>query len=193
MRFTAAELATLRANLGLPADADVTEIKAAVLGRPPATAPVGNLNPEDAPRPGEDWAEWGHRTGRYGADRVPFWRAQLNAAARHPGGQARMQAAIAAMVPVLADQRQAQNAGPWARDEYGRLTGQHNQAYHTSDTPLSDELHRAVYGPSQEERHREEDLQAEAELSAVIQAEHEAAATAPAPDDFNHLFQPPRD
>jgi len=116
-------------------------------------------------------------SGRFSPDRRQFWE---NRFAEDPVGTGET---LASLHPVFAEEREAERRGIAAAAATYRRES-------VSDTPLLDELDEAVYGPSVEARRRREDLQAEAELRATIDAEEQRAVEASAftDDELNRLF-----
>lgn len=136
-------------------------------------------------RPGETWAQWGARTGRYGADRVAFWQGQLDAEQRviaAGGGSdrlSRVEAAIRELYPAMRDLDA--DAPPFTINAAGRTVYAGSTA-----TSRLDELHTALWGEQPEVRHARQDAEAEAELSAMDAADRVNAASATVWSDAEH-------
>jgi hypothetical protein len=139
---------------------------------------------DDKPKPGEDIVEWGVRTGRFRAERAGFWRSQmahekrvLAASGTKITGPTPVERAIESLFPVFAEP--AQPSGIWVTSPNGnptpRINASGTPAYATSDTPLLDELDRAMFGPTPEQRRREEDLAVEQSLREALEAERATA------------------
>ncbi len=138
----------------------------------PAGAPV---HASAELQPGEDIAEWGYRTGRYPASRIPFWRDQLAGERRQvmasgtdPGGS-EIAEVIRSLAPVLAEVRASASR---------------------SATPHLDALDRALFGPTREQREREEDLAAERELATIDERQRVLASTGLTNEEYVDLFGP---
>ncbi|HEV8174344.1 MAG TPA: hypothetical protein VGP91_11925 [Actinoplanes sp.] len=162
-------------------------------------------------REDEDWAQWGYRTGRYSADRIPFWQEQLDNERRQvraSGGDptvSQVAGTIASMYPAFAPGMSA--LGPPADDDDDEYRGTAQRvlaaagldpytgrprrttaAGARSETPLLDELDLAVKGPTREQRWRAQDVQAEAELREQLERERVTASGGLTDAEYRALF-----
>ena len=167
MAFSEAFLVEVRNKLGVAADADGPTIMAALdrrlheLAYPPAPAPA---TPAPVEQPGasgghSDVVAWAVSTGRISPARAEFWAAQVADEKAHNGSTAQTERTLHSLHPV-----------------YDAAQGR--PALSASATPLSDDLDRQMFGPTQAERERAEDLAAEAELAEVVERERAEAAAA---------------
>lgn len=148
--------------------------------------------PPSGPWGDQDPVTWARATGRLTARSEAFWRSQL---ASDPVETAKT---LQTLAPVLAeDTTRELQSGVWETDQDGHAVLRGTYAPSgppLSDTPLLDELDRKVFGPSQAEREREQDLAAEASLREQIRAEQEKAAADASidPSAWDDLFGPGR-
>ena len=121
-----------------------------------------------------DIVNWGVSTGRYSPARAQFWARAAAEERRKTGSSAQTEAAIRSLHPVyeVPEDRTAPSS-PWTRDpESGHMVlASGTRPAPGEGTPLLDDLDRAMYGPTIEERHRAEDLAAEAALAEEIERE----------------------
>jgi hypothetical protein len=126
-----------------------------------------------------DIVAWGVETGRYSPARAAFWAKAAEDERRRTGSASQTEAAIRSLHPVYeVPQAQTGRASVWTDDGSGHpvlASGTAPGAEDFSETPLLDELDRAVFGPSQDERYRAEDLAAEAALAEAIERERNEA------------------
>ena len=153
----------------------------------------------DERRPGESWAQWGARTGRYRPDRIEYWEGRLDDAryervaasagvwqdddeddADDLGGVVEL---IRSMTPVYASA--------------GILAASADTAW-PSETPLLDAEDRALSYPGsgqwnrfQPDREREQDRAAEASIIAQREAEEDAVANGLTDEEYDALFERP--
>lgn len=124
----------------------------------PTRAVAGFLGP-DAPCDSHEIDQvlaWGVGTGRFTSARADFWRAEAADEQARTGSTLATEAAVRALRPLYY--------------EADRPTASAGSAS-VSDTPQLDAIDRALFGPSQAERERAQDLAAEAELRAQLDAE----------------------
>lgn len=166
------------------------------------------------PQPGrtrsDDVAEWGAATGRYASDQIPFWRQQLDtersrilASGQAADGPTPVEKLIASLYPALAPGMSAltgmpvdvgDDEGDLARrvlakaglDQNGRPVAAAGSR--GSETPLIDAMDRAMYGPTPEERYRQQDQAAERELAAQLEREQLLASSGLTGDEYRDLF-----
>jgi hypothetical protein len=150
--------------------------------------------PDERRFEGEDIVDWGVRTGRFTQARAPFWRQQLAderrrvQASADKSAESLVEATISMLAPVLAPDTDA-GSQVWAKGPDGRTVWAGAYGAASSATPMLDELEERLYGPSQVERHRREDLAAERELAEFDQAEaSRVAASALTADEMRALF-----
>ncbi len=166
--FSQQFLIEVRNILGLAADADPQTILAEMdrqleaLANPPV-ATKAPTPPLPASPPGlfdghRDAVAWAVATGRLSPARAQFWAAQLVEERARTGSTVQIEATIASLSPVY------------------DVAAARRPAVAESDTPLLDDLDRAMYGPSIEERERADNLAAERELAESVEREREQAA-----------------
>lgn len=162
-------------------------------------------------QPGEDIAAWGHRTGRYPAERIEYYRAEILAerrgsrrlgqvtAARGAGGLTATEQLVRSLAPVLAPvwaaletQTPTQIIASLGTRPIGARPPAAGAVSAASETPLLDAENRKLFGPSREERNRELDLLAEANLREQLDEEaRQITASAAISDEvFDQLFPP---
>ena len=156
----------------------------------PLDAPEESIDaPPQGPRRGgrgmserEDVVSWGVATGRYFPARAQFWAKAAAEEKRKTGSTTETEATIRSLHPVYeVVEARGDSGSPWlVNPETGRTvlnTGRFpGSSRDLSDTPLLDDLDRAIFGPSIDERYRAEDLAAEAALAEAIERERQEAA-----------------
>ncbi|RIQ21268.1 hypothetical protein [Jiangella rhizosphaerae] len=137
----------------------------------PETSTTGRMTPDAA-----------YESGRITAASLPTWQARYDADPAATGAQ------LAELAPVLADGKRPAGTSPWALGEDGRYVLASTPT-RPSATPLLDEMDRSIFGPTQEDRYREQDLAAEREAREILEQEQQAAASSVVtPAELKTLF-----
>lgn len=152
--------------------------------------------------PGESWAVWGARTGRYRYDRVPVYQKLLDEEARrikasggHPG-VSEVAGMIVGLVQMVADDTDGRIMASGAPDNRPFRTTVESIGYTAAaaaavaEPRLSrvEQLERDLWGPTREQRWGEQDRAAERELAEHDERQRIAASSALTDDEYRQLF-----
>jgi hypothetical protein len=191
MPFTNEQTQAMTSALGIPATSTPAAILAALNVRlaecaepaaPSSTAQTRNGDAQSEGTLAREAIEQAVREGKFTAERASHYQSMARAELAQTGTTAQTRATVHALAPVLpsAPSQPSNARSPWSVSDEGHavLTSSRSNAYalgSDGDTPLIDALDEAIFGPSEETRRRREDLAAEAELAAQLEAEREGA------------------